>query len=410
MKHRHNPTTRHANMRRFFILGLATLVLSVFLVGLYSDDVSAAAKNVRTKVVTAIKKKAAPLVKIVKKSVPQKKKVAKKPKKQKRELVTVAKKPTLPIRPLSDQIPDIILPPTERFDAPTPLVFTGESMPPQAPSSTPLAQSASSSPTSTATATPQTSPSTPVHEEPFIVRIPRPDFTLLTRDGILQWTNTQRATTASLPPLAGNGNLDAIARARLKDLFAKQYFEHVSPDGSSASTIAKDIGYSFILIGENLALGDFGSDERVVQAWMDSPGHRANILNTKYSELGVATQKGTYQGRETWIAVQIFGLPLSTCPQPDQEIKTNIVDSEKAVAEMKTVLGWKKQGLESIGAPTTQGAVDAYNALVNEHNKIVEQMNALIANIKLWVTAYNEQIAIFNDCLKNASPSEPLTH
>lgn len=402
-------TTRHASIWRFFGIGLATLVLSGLLAGLYSNDVSAAAKNVKTKLVNAVQKKAAPIIKIVKKSVPQKKKVAKKPKKQKKELVAVAKKPTLPARPLSDQIPDIILPPTERFDAPTPLVFTGEPIP-QAPSSTPLDHLSTSTPTSTPTAIPQPSTSTPVHEEPFIIHLPRSDFTLLTRDGILQWTNTQRATTASLPSLLGNVQLDTIAQARLKDLFEKQYFEHVSPDGSSANTIAKDIGYSFILIGENLALGDFGSDERVVQAWMDSPGHRANILNTKYSELGVAAQKGTYQGRETWIAVQIFGLPLSTCPQPDQEIKTKIVDSEKAVAEMKTVLAWKKQGLESIGAPTTQSAVEAYNALVNEHNTIVEQMNALIANIKLWVTAYNEQIAIFNDCLKSATPQESTGH
>lgn len=409
MEHRHTLTTRHANMPRFFILGLATLVLSGLLAGLYSDEVYAAAKNLKTKVVTAVQKKTAPIIKTVKKSVPQKKKVSKKPKKQKGRIVAVAKKPTLPIRPLSDQIPDIVLPPTEQFNAPTPLIFIGEPIP-QVPSSTPLTQSTSSTPTSTAPSTPQSFTSTQAHQEPFIVRIPRPDFTLLTRDGILQWTNIQRATTASLPPLLGNGKLDAVAQARLIDLFEKQYFEHVSPDGSSASSIAKDIGYSFILIGENLALGDFGSDERVVQAWMDSPGHRANILNTKYSELGVAAQKGTYQGRETWIAVQIFGLPLSTCPQPDQEIKTKIVDSERAVAEMKTVLAWKKQGLESIGAPTTQSAVDAYNALVNEHNTIVEQMNALIANIKLWVTAYNEQIAIFNDCLKSATPQESTGH
>ena len=231
--------------------------------------------------------------------------------------------------PFSEEIPDIVLPPIPIFEAPSPLVIfiepstsTAASSETQSTSTAPLTSEISTNATST---TPAAS-STAVHEAPFIIRMTRPEFTLLTRDGILQWTNTQRASVASLPALAGNTKLDTVAKERLDDLFEKQYFEHVSPDGTSAKDDAKTAGYSFILIGENLALGDFGTDERVVGAWME-PGHRANILNTKYTELGVAAKSGTYQGRETWMAVQIFRHPLSSCQGPSEDLKSQIADS-----------------------------------------------------------------------------------
>ena len=59
-------------------------------------------------------------------------------------------------------------------------------------------------------------------------------------------------------------------------------------------------------------------------AWMNSPGHRANILNPHFQEIGVAVGKGMYEGHETWIAVQSFGMPLSACPASDANLKIKI--------------------------------------------------------------------------------------
>src|SRR3989344_4740191 len=87
---------------------------------------------------------------------------------------------------------------------------------------------------------------------------------------------------------------------------SKGYFAHVSPEGQSPWYWLKQAGYSFSYAGENLAV-DFSDSADVSRAWLDSPGHRANILNKNFLETGVAISKGMYQGRETTFVVQFFG-------------------------------------------------------------------------------------------------------
>ncbi len=217
----------------------------------------------------------------------------------------------------------------------------------------------------------------------------------LTRAGILAQTNIARAESGGLPPLKGNAVLDAIAVGRLEDMFAKQYFEHVAPDGGKAETVAKTVGYEFIALGENLALGNYDGDAGVVTAWMESPGHRANILNDGYTELGVAARKGMFEGHNTWLAVQIFARPASDCPAPDKALKAEI-DSEQATLQtMEDELNAKKAELETM--QPKRGP--AYNQKVAEYNALVEQYNALIAEIKGEIAAYNDMVASFNACI-----------
>ena len=155
---------------------------------------------------------------------------------------------------------------------------------------------------------------------------------VLSIEGIINFTNKQRELNSSLSPLFQNSKLNQIASLRIKDMFEKQYFEHKSPSGIGASNIADDIGYSFILVGENIALGNFNGDEDVVQAWMDSPGHRVNILNSRYTEIGIGVEKGLYKGKKVWLAVQIFGRPLSLCAEPDYSIKKMINELENKIS------------------------------------------------------------------------------
>src|SRR3989344_8368009 len=151
---------------------------------------------------------------------------------------------------------------------------------------------------------------------------------VLTRAGVMNWTNVQRKENGNLPPLKENLVLNAAAEAKLKDMFRNQYFEHESPLGIGPGELVESAGYEYIASGENLALGNFDGDRDLVQAWMDSPGHRANILNTKYQEMGVAVGKGTYEGNTRWLAVQIFGKPLASCPQPSTALKAQTEEFE----------------------------------------------------------------------------------
>jgi len=83
----------------------------------------------------------------------------------------------------------------------------------------------------------------------------------LSNEVIIADVNDQRASVSSLPALTEDPVLDQIAKARLDDMFARQYFAHISPTNTSVTDTAKDFSFSYIIIGENLAMGDFSSEK-----------------------------------------------------------------------------------------------------------------------------------------------------
>ncbi|MCK5084745.1 MAG: CAP domain-containing protein [Candidatus Pacebacteria bacterium] len=233
---------------------------------------------------------------------------------------------------------------------------------------------------------------------PLIGKENAPD-SFLTKEGVLSWTNIQRDETESLPALFRNNKLDAIAMERLEDMFERQYFEHISPDGTGASDVAKDIGYEFISIGENIALGNFKDDQTLVQAWMDSPGHRANILNDNYTEIGIAVKKDLYEERETWIGVQIFARPLSDCPQIDQDLKTEIERVQNQIAIFEDSSSSLRREIEDMD-PKSRKDIKTYNKKIDEYNGIVKEINNLISTQKNLILKYNNQVDSQNKCIQ----------
>jgi uncharacterized protein YkwD len=131
----------------------------------------------------------------------------------------------------------------------------------------------------------------------------------LTKSGVIAQTNKARQENGALPSLSENVLLNAIAEERLKDMFKNQYFSHYPPSGENFTELAIRFGYKYNRLAENIASGEYRNDEKVVDGWMQSPGHRTNILSSEVSEIGVAVGKGYLKGNETWIGVQIFGRP-----------------------------------------------------------------------------------------------------
>jgi uncharacterized protein YkwD len=218
----------------------------------------------------------------------------------------------------------------------------------------------------------------------------------LTDAGIVMQTNLQRAQNGDLPPLTENATLDDIATLRIDDMFAGQYFAHVnSSTGESAITVASSVGYSYLALGENLALGNYAGDAGVVAAWMASPGHRANILNTHYSEIGVAVREGMFQGSEAWIAVQVFGRPASACTVPDPNLKTTIDLSENQITAMATQLQSDKAVIDAMSPQSGP----AYNAQVEDYNNLAAEYNDLAAQTQTAIGGYDAEVAAFNACL-----------
>ncbi len=218
----------------------------------------------------------------------------------------------------------------------------------------------------------------------------------LSVSGIFTGTNAERVKVGD-SPLSLSSRLNTIAQKRMADMFARGYFEHVSPQGQSASSVAGEIQYEYATIGENIAMGNFATDAVLVQAWMDSPGHRENILRTQYTEIGIAVGKGNYNGRDTWIAVQIFAKPLSSCPAVDQNLKLLLEKEISELGKLNTILTEKDQELQTL---KNSQNTDAYNAKVVEYNTLVKEVNARSAKLKNMTDEYNVSVRAFNSCIQ----------
>lgn len=219
----------------------------------------------------------------------------------------------------------------------------------------------------------------------------------LTRDGVLTWTNSARTENGGLHALTLNARLSAAAEAKIDDMFAKQYFEHDSPSGVGPGDLADAAGYLYISVGENLALGNFENDQVLVQAWMDSPGHRANIVGN-YDEIGIAVRRGTFEGRTTWLAVQEFGRPLSACPAPDPTLKAKLDAGELRLNALVAQADALHVELEASKKPRTREQADAYNEKVGRYNALAEEINALNQSLQQTAATYNSQAQAFNAC------------
>jgi uncharacterized protein YkwD len=114
-------------------------------------------------------------------------------------------------------------------------------------------------------------------------------------EALVEAMNRERAAYG-LQPLHLNAQLSLAAGDRIGDMFAKHYFDHVSPDGIDPFTWVDQRGYDYTEVGENLAVG-YRNAGAVVDGWMHSPAHRANILKGHFDEVGIALAAGSPTGR-----------------------------------------------------------------------------------------------------------------
>ncbi|WP_031538472.1 CAP domain-containing protein [Bacillus sp. MB2021] len=110
---------------------------------------------------------------------------------------------------------------------------------------------------------------------------------------VIDLTNAERKKQG-LPSLQAYPELNNVADMKAKDMNDKGYFSHTSPTYGSPFDMMRDFGITYQSAGENIAQGQ-RSPEEVVEAWMNSEGHRANILNDKYTHIGVGFDEGGYE-------------------------------------------------------------------------------------------------------------------
>ena len=137
---------------------------------------------------------------------------------------------------------------------------------------------------------------------------------------IVDLTNDERGDQ-KLGGLTRNPLLDEAAQLKAEDMAENGYFAHHSPEGVSPWYWFGEVGYAYTDAGENLAV-HFNDSEAVVEAWMRSPLHRDNILGGKYTEIGVGTARGEWDGVPTVFVVQLFGSPAARTPVAQKPAET----------------------------------------------------------------------------------------
>lgn len=130
----------------------------------------------------------------------------------------------------------------------------------------------------------------------------------------------------SLSVLTVNPLLEQAAMLKAQDMAQKGYFAHTSPEGITPWHWFEKVGYDFVYAGENLAV-NFSDSESLHQAWISSLGHRENIINKNFSEIGIAVAKGIYKEKEAIFVVQLFGTRK-------KEILSNLSLNEKKEAPL----------------------------------------------------------------------------
>lgn len=124
---------------------------------------------------------------------------------------------------------------------------------------------------------------------------------------VVEGTNETRSAYEA-GPLTVHPLLMQAAQAKAEDMVKRGYFAHYAPDGTSPWSFIHASGYQFLHAGENLAV-NFSTSDAVVRAWLNSPTHRSNLLNTTYAEIGIGIAEGEYKGKPATFVVQMLGTP-----------------------------------------------------------------------------------------------------
>lgn len=167
---------------------------------------------------------------------------------------------------------------------------------------------------------------------------------------ILQETNQERAKIG-LEPLVINEELNQAALAKAQDMFNDQYWAHVAPDGKQAWDFIKETKYVYKYAGENLAR-DFDNSSEVVKAWMNSPSHRENIVNSDFTQMGLAIVDGNLKGFNTTLVVQLFAVPSSVTLKNNAGNEFNLPKAaEPNYQENELVAGDKNNNNDLVFSP-----------------------------------------------------------
>lgn len=182
-----------------------------------------------------------------------------------------------------------------------------------------------------------------------------------------------------LPPFIYNEKLALSAEEKAQDMEEKQYFEHISPEGLQPWFFAEKNDYKYKNFGENLAEGFF-SAETVHESFMNSSGHRDNILSEEFEEVGIAIFGFEQNDLKSFLIVQHFGTHLEpeeflvvTC---STKIRDHCRDAEIKKSEIKKVIEEQEKLLKELEKPESE------NPLLEITQKNIEKLKEIQSELK----------------------------
>ncbi|MBY0310052.1 CAP domain-containing protein [Patescibacteria group bacterium] len=193
---------------------------------------------------------------------------------------------------------------------------------------------------------------------------------------VVELTNEERAVAAA-GALRRSSVLDEAAQLKAEHMAAEGYFAHYSPKGVTPWDWFDEVGYVYAHAGENLAI-HFSDSGEVVEAWMKSPTHRANIVNGNYTEIGVGTAKGTYQGYDTIFVVQLFGTPALPIARPTPQVAAPlaVVPNVPVVVPEVTIGSTTSTTLAAVVSGAETSASSSVDAIASSSVLVTETASA----------------------------------
>jgi len=197
----------------------------------------------------------------------------------------------------------------------------------------------------------------------------------------------QDRETSSVPTLTWNKILEQAAQMKADDMVKNSYFAHTSPAGITPWYWLVQNKYNFAYAGENLAV-DFTESANVENAWLNSPKHRENIMNSKFTEIGIATADGFFEGKNTTFVVEFFGTP------------SQILISEKEAPAKQVAIAPTTETIEPTVAGATTSNTPKPVPTATNTPKVVTTPKIAMAPVEPKITVINEAdkfIAVKND-------------
>lgn len=230
---------------------------------------------------------------------------------------------------------------------------------------------------------------------------------------LIAYTNVERVQN-KVGTLTENPELDAAAQAKANDMAAKGYFAHVSPDGEQPWDFISASGYSYQYAGENLAVR-FVDSQDVVNAWMASPTHRANIVKPVYRNIGIGIADGVYKGSTATFVVQYFGTPAGSVlgaevglpASPGGAFSSFVRQLPRLISDPQSSAGWVFGGVAAL-LIIVIGLTFFFHIQVQASNMLLS--GAVVAGIAVFFLTFNGPLlSATNDQAAGAGLAGSLT-